>query len=255
MTVDNRHNQDGPTQGGDDPSSKHQIAIAIDAFKTAYKAAHDDDDKHEEKVFIWTRRAAVGVFIYTVLTFLILVAGIWQIRIAEDTERRSLRAYVFVQKFQIVALNTNGHTSWGLGPIWENAGNSPATDLKASWDCKDGPLGSIDKIDFVSTSKRAEFYPRILGPRQTTLGAACTRTADELGVIQRDKKQISIWGTAEYTDSFGQPHKTRFCTQAQIFGDPNVADSNAQHMFNSCKHGNCADGDCDRQDSETGSTK
>jgi hypothetical protein len=176
---------------------------------------------------------------------------------AEDQERHSLRAYVSVQKIAVSGLpnGNNSETVWYIGPVWENTGNSTARRLKASSDCKPGALGDNGILDYAGTSKRPHFFSRILAPHQPTVGRACQKTADELADIQKDNKQITVWGSAEYRDIFDARHKTRFCSQVQIFGDPRVASDNPVHVISDCKYGNCDDEDCDRMDRERGAKK
>jgi hypothetical protein len=94
-----------------------------------------------------------------------------------------------------------------------------------------------------------------LAPHQPTVGRACQKTADELADIQKDNNQITVWGSAEYRDIFDARHKTRFCSQVQIFGDPRVASDNPVHVVSDCKYGNCDDEDCDRTDREGAAKK
>ena len=176
---------------------------------------------------------------------------------AEDEERHSLRAYVSAQKIAVSGLpaGNNNETVWSIGPVWENTGNSTARRLKASSDCKPGAPGDNAILDYAGTSKRPHFFSRILAPHQPTAGRACQKTADELADIQKDNKQIIVWGSAEYRDIFDARHKTRFCSQVQILGDPRIANDSPAYVANDCQYGNCDDEDCDRMDREIAAKK
>jgi hypothetical protein len=176
---------------------------------------------------------------------------------AEDQERHSLRAYISVQKIAVSGLPTgnNNENVWHIGPVWENTGNSTARRLMTSSDCKPGALGDNEIFDYAAASQRPHFFNKIFAPHQPAVGRTCQKTAYELADIQKNNKQITIWGSAEYKDIYGARHKTRFCSQLQIFSDPRVANNNPVHVVNDCKYGNCDDEDCDRQDREIAATK
>lgn len=99
MPPNNHSDQSGNADGGDEPTSKeHQIAVAIDSFKAQYKAAQSDSSDHEKKAIIWTRWAAVGVFIYTAITVGIFITSIYQTKIAKDSLIAANRALIFGQR-------------------------------------------------------------------------------------------------------------------------------------------------------------
>src|SRR5580658_1479185 len=86
--------------GGAKGDNAHQTAGVADliqefrSFLTKYDAALDENRNHNHGVFTWTRRAAIGVFLYTALTLGIVVIALCQFHISRDTEQRQLRAYI-----------------------------------------------------------------------------------------------------------------------------------------------------------------
>ena len=95
MADDQQAQQTNPAGGDESSSEKKNIVGAIDSFKSEYGAQGNNQNNHTYNTFIWTRRAAFGVFIYTALTFGVVVISLCQLHTSRDTERRDLRAYVF----------------------------------------------------------------------------------------------------------------------------------------------------------------
>jgi hypothetical protein len=116
---DSPPDQSAPAGGGNDPAAEQieRVAAAFDAYATNQKSTEAKHAKHNRKIRWWTRIAAVSAIGYTLITLVILVATIRSIQeshravgaanraadaasrqggIAEDTEKRQLRAYVFV---------------------------------------------------------------------------------------------------------------------------------------------------------------
>ena len=86
------------------------VAVLIQEFRSfvaEYKAAHDKNQDHSEIIHAWTRRAAIGVFIYTALTLGISVIALCQLSTSRDSEQRRLRAYVMSTQATVVIDNAN----------------------------------------------------------------------------------------------------------------------------------------------------
>jgi hypothetical protein len=64
--------------GGEGQAAKdHEIAAAINTLGKRYETAQGNRYDHDRRAFLWTRRAAIGVGIYTLLTAAITVAAIY----------------------------------------------------------------------------------------------------------------------------------------------------------------------------------
>src|SRR6516225_40664 len=122
----------GSNPSNSSPSEQQQIAIEIDALERSYDTSENNRQKHDRESLKWTRRTAKAAIAYTVVTALLLAAGIYstiqawravdaanrsaeaakdsvtaanraadaaaaQTRIAEDTEKHQLRAYAYAK--------------------------------------------------------------------------------------------------------------------------------------------------------------
>jgi hypothetical protein len=129
--------------GGDQPAAKESdVVTAINTFEAKYESTQQHKSEHERKVFLWTRRAAIGVFFYTALTVVIAGASVWQGWIARHAERITSRAYVTSIAFQLIHYGEktpSGHIQWELSPIIENSGNTSTRFLKLKAGIGPGP--------------------------------------------------------------------------------------------------------------------
>jgi hypothetical protein len=127
---------------GDSRSSeKEEIALAINALKREYESAQTQREEHDRQSLKWTRRTAKAAVAYTVLTALLLSAGIYsgiqamlaigvanrQAAISEDAAKRQLRAYVFVDQIWITGVDSITGTETFVRI--KNSGLTPAYGL------------------------------------------------------------------------------------------------------------------------------
>src|ERR1700730_16269933 len=90
MTQGNNQNPDEPNGAGK-PSAPHDgIIVAIDSLTEQYKASQQERTEHDNKVFLWTKRATIGVGIYTLLT----LGGVVLTYCALNSSRDSVNAAI-----------------------------------------------------------------------------------------------------------------------------------------------------------------
>jgi hypothetical protein len=77
------------------------IVAAINAVGERYEAVQQGRTEHDRQTLKWTKRAGIGVAVYTALTLAIVVLAYCtfrtaqdQVAVSRDTERRQLRAYI-----------------------------------------------------------------------------------------------------------------------------------------------------------------
>ncbi len=238
--ADNPNHQD--RSGGDSNSSSaedHKITVAIDSFKRSYEAAQRQRGEHEGRSLKWTRRTAVAAITYTFFTGLIIIASGYsvyeaqravevasraadaatkQAAIAENTEKRQLRACVFV------AATTMHDFVATKKPFVKvrirNFGQTPAYEVTVD-------LG-INLRDLTALGSFADpghqSPPTPLGPGVDIHPIlTADRTLDEpaIAAITANRSAYFVFGIIRYKDAFGKAHWSRV---RWIFGADELAD-------------------------------
>jgi hypothetical protein len=141
VTDDNPEANERTTGSGNKPAAEeHHVALAVDALKAKYESAQADRNRHEKQTLFWARIAGVGVSIYTALTAIIMVASIYSAqqssvsaiaalnsaRIAEDTETRQLRSYLYVTHGSLSPSDTKPSVAIRI----HQAGTTPAYKIR-----------------------------------------------------------------------------------------------------------------------------
>src|SRR5436309_2000234 len=114
--IDRPESERENSDSGDDPASKeHRIAVAVQSITEQQNATNKSADEQHRETIRWAKRTFWAVVGYSFLTFVIAAASVYgaresreavrqaanaanaagrQATIAEDTERRQLRAYL-----------------------------------------------------------------------------------------------------------------------------------------------------------------
>ena len=135
-------------------------------------------------------------------------------RIADDTAKRQLRAY----------LTASGTVSqmvrYPTGPVieikivWKNNGATPANKVfLGQWNVKlpDGEIKNLGvNFDFINATENA------FGPGESMLSPAIAFTIDEIRECFHRQFQFVIYGIARYNDAFGDPRETRACYSVSV---------------------------------------
>lgn len=94
--VENPPSEDGGSDPGNGrPAEQHQVALAINALVSDYKASQAQHAEHERQSLQWTRRMAIAAIIYAILTAALLTASgysVYQARDAVDAANRAASA-------------------------------------------------------------------------------------------------------------------------------------------------------------------
>ena len=167
---------------------------------------------------------------------------------ADDAEKRSLRSYVNLRDIQLEKRNDG---LFDIIPEWENTGNTPTINLRATLNRLETNVEIPNEIAY---GDMAGFntVPMLIGPKSTTgisFGQISKTCLDQFN--RRDElRQFRIWGRAIYNDVFTEEskfveehHTTNFCWSIDqiIFS---LDGESARFSYSLCEQGNCSDSEC-----------
>ena len=211
-----------PRSGGDNPTAEqiNRVAATFEAYASQGEATQAKTTKHNRKIRRWTRAATIGALVYTLITATILIttirsiqetqrathiasraadAATAQAKISEDTEKRQLRAYVFVDK---ASVTLDGLTLRGVVDL-KNAGQTPAYDLVVKSLLQTDEAGKpfipkpFDKVELDRTilGPGGSVYPRseLTIPPDNTVA---------IPALKKGQAVIYMVGQARYRDAF-----------------------------------------------------
>jgi hypothetical protein len=191
----------------------NRIADAIKAYTDQRDAAKAKNSKHNRKIHKWGRVTTIGALVYTLITAFIFIATIRSIqeagraadaataqaKTAADTEKRQLRAYVFVDK---ASVTLDGRTLKGIVDL-KNAGQTPAYELITRSRIETDEAGkpfTPKPLDNVAPS-RGILGPAMVGNPQAELTLPPENTA-VLAALQNGRAVIYMIAQTQYRDAF-----------------------------------------------------
>jgi hypothetical protein len=244
------------------PAEKHQIAAAIRSFESQQRSARDHPTEYEREGHRWAVRTGKGVIIYTILTAIIMIASVctaiysrWQATIADDTEKRSLRAYIGIDNEKFI-LNCAAcddptkQTDIARGFTDDNAlfmeiknyGHTPAFDAIGYFNWKDAPYGTELRSDFPYADGSQVGVPGtvfVINPEETSHGGDLLEPGD-VDLIRRARSHqitLYLYGHIDYTDVFKCRDALKFCFRY-------APDAKPEHRFGLCHAHNETPKDC-----------
>jgi hypothetical protein len=165
-----------------------------------------------------------------------------QDRLIKNTER----AFVFVKPGRWIARPQaiTRNIFWSLSMVWENFGNTTATDLRLYTGYAVANQALPDEFEFPADSDPISLGP--LGPRITVSTIDILIPGEILQEARVGTKHVYIWGWAKYGDILdaSETHVTKFCYRiAVVSGDPRKdwADGDRENLaltFPAHKHHN-----------------
>lgn len=221
-----KQEQPGQPDGGSKPADpKHEIAAAIDAFTKRYEAAQQGRPEHDSETLRWTKRAAFGVGIYTVITLGIAIIALCQLHTSRDTEIRQLRAYLIVTDFGVfcpdcgdTALTPNARADIknSLRSRIENNGQTPALQVIGitNWWPIAGKNGVLASDFAFPDHKRTGFVSKSDIGRDKHKDSAEELDDQAIATFKQavaGDTTLFLYGHADYCDIFGHPHSTAYC--------------------------------------------
>lgn len=166
-----------------------------------------------------------------IIAALAFLAAAWQAYVANDTEKRTLRAYVGIHQGAVMGLEDDGPI--GVGFYFINHGQTPAQKFNFT--------GTIDVLPYplrleyalVSSPKRPK-QDGILFPNETPplTGWVWERNKIDAGTKKEilsanPQREIYAHGIATYKDVFGSEWHTELC----IFLNPTSIERDAAGQF------------------------
>lgn len=167
----------------------------------------------------------------------------------KDSSERQLRAYVFLDKIDLVQLKIPplDILRWHIQIAWKNTGRTRTRNLTAFVDYTVLDLNktSIEDFDFEDTMDN-QVFQTLIGPDQSINQPPIPITEVHLvGGMYHDTAFL-IWGDVSYWDVFSpQIRRTQFCFQVRVEGNP-TGGGRCVIRFEPTEKHNAADEDCMR---------
>lgn len=166
-----------------------------------------------------------------------------------DTEAIQ-RAFVFSTGVKFYKPDQNAFPGLAMVvvPI-ENAGTTSATELDVVTNMFTEPVTEQWPIPFDFPDPQPKRpgkdpLPRVLGPKETTLGPISLLEPECLDLIASGELKMLVWGRIKYKDAFGEGHRTYFCWQYVGLGLDYPQGTTPITLFFPCPWHNCTDDDC-----------
>jgi hypothetical protein len=154
-----------------------------------------------------------------------------QVELSREALITTERAFVVLNPFWHKNETVDGVKGWSFRCIWKNTGNTPTKfmlmNFNRQWRVVAGQLPLDD--DFKDGDNAG---PAFLGPQNERGSAKLHIPEDVLNLIQMGQAHAYLWGWAEYNDVFvGTPrHRTEFCVEIVVVGDPTQQDCGFGYM-------------------------
>jgi hypothetical protein len=160
--------------------------------------------------------------------FVLVVIGAIQTAIYFRIRRDGIArdgAFLFMKNvfnIEIYDQNRTGIVYWYFSPIVENGGNTPALSVftRANlYPNKDGVPSDYEYPDFITEDNPIP-APTFVGPKgQVGIGGFEVSVTD-LIAIKSGTQRMFMYGWAEYNDVFNRFHRTEYCFELIVEGDP-----------------------------------
>jgi hypothetical protein len=139
-----------------------------------------------------------------------------QLKSADETRRKELRAYISCRHFVQEPSSEGGTGAKDIAVIWENSGNTPATEVRSTidWCVRDGPLP--EDFSFPPYPDPDVFGTLALGPGlRSTSGANPIPKADVQSIFEKKKRGFA-WAAVNYLDVFGEKCRTEAAVEMKV---------------------------------------
>ena len=255
------HNHPNPDQSANPPSGHQYDSNALAAINENLKSLAEEYKKNNKtssdngrKNFRLELAVAFGIGLYTLITAGLLIAGLYQnktsseqLRVAQDTEKRQLRAYLGIMSIQLQCPDCDSisyrERQIGKG-IAETkdiiifdvkaSGVTPAYNvhLYANWQPIPSVVPYVVNIpfpEFPSTVSIVESRPTILPNEHAPFFVAIN-----IEIFQNarlGKIHLRVYGHVDYDDVFGAGWQAEFCYVYQ----PSIGGGD---MFTTCPEHN-----------------
>lgn len=162
------------------------------------------------------------------------------------------RAFVFLRKYTLTAqLDHAGKIrEWQITPVFENSGNTPTRRLVSRINLAISDGEGPEEMNFRDGWKEEEpqeYVTYLIAPKTQSLSLPFQIHIVDIDAVKRGEKRMFIYGWVDYDDVFpGTPrHRTEFCGELTVIGNPAVDDPSWARISTYRKY-NGADDECYR---------
>ena len=169
----------------------------------------------------------------------------------DETTREALisvqRAFVVIKDFKLQRIiDTKRIPAYQITPLWENSGLTPTREMvtNGSWALFKERMPEDYKFpDMPGIPGRR----LLLGPKAAMNGGSLIIPSSVFDQAKKGINRLYIWGWADYNDIFRNTarHRTEFCSEILITGDPHSSDLTV--TFGVCDRFNGADSETMRK--------
>ena len=237
----------GSESGKADHSDKKDCTSLIGLFNRGVtETGTFIKDHHEEIIAVGTVFIAVFTIILGLFTVSLAASTDKLVRGGEDTSKRQLRAYVFLDGIDLRRFNDAAPniSPWRFRIAWKNTGSTRARRFvsKVSHDLIDLTNQPLETFAF-QDEPDAQIFRGLIGSNQSVNPPPIPVLDLHLHSAGGDETALLIWGWAEYQDIFSNEtvHRTEFGFRVVIEG--NIL-SNHLIRFEPTEKHNAADEDC-----------
>jgi hypothetical protein len=207
-----------------------------------------DTDRRDEASEYWSilgHRLKITDTLLVIFTFTLWWATRDLVIGAKDTTQRQLRAYVFLDKINLVPRKspTSNNLQWNIDIAWKNFGGTRTRNLiaKVSDKVLDLSHQPVEGFNF-QDEEGAEVFHGLIGPSQSVNQPPIQISDVQLGGGNGNDTALLIWGWAEYRDVFSSTiRRTEFGFRVHVEG---VLGRNSIIHFEPTEKHNAADEDC-----------
>jgi hypothetical protein len=188
--------------------------------------------------------AAATVFIAIFTVVLARVA-----RVAGRNFREVERAFIFVEQFIVTPVfNDRYIRAWKIVPVFKNSGTTPSKNALLCMGVEQTASANElpDNFPFEANASH-KIMPISIGPGAQLHGPAIEYQVVDLEYIRTIQNHQYIWGWVDYDDVFRRTtrHRSEFCFEVQVLGDPAINNSSLISLSPHKKY-NGADSECSR---------
>jgi type II secretory pathway pseudopilin PulG len=240
-----------------------EVAEKNQAKNSAPSAGLSDNEIHEEKAdaeLLKLERAEKDWLDYLVAFFAFIASlgaiaaalvASYQGWVARDTEKRQLRAYVFLESVQTANTDdragNNQYPDLSATIVFKNFGQTPAYNVRHSSSLRFADYPPPATV-FVYDRETHPIIVDTLGPQGGARNVIRSSEADSMSAIERKQlmkaqtKAIYVFGKIDYEDAFGVGRCTSY--RFMVGGNSGVLGGDMLRMDS----GNEADRNCEKSD-------
>jgi hypothetical protein len=165
-----------------------------------------------------------------------------QWRTSVDVATKQLRAFLYVEKVELVAGNSEGLSLVNI-TIHNGGPTAARKGFIRRYVVEFDPAPNVAQPFTTHPLRTAQAdEPLGLVPPQSQVIEVQPLQPDLVEAMRTKKISFAIKGDIEYVDIFGKPHVTQFCQQSRLLAE--TPGQPPEFSFGACEKHNCDDDDC-----------